>query len=72
MGTMSLDAQGRWIDPGVIGSGVVGSLFDSYEFEPLSDISLSDAMLPSLPMPENVRISEPISELPRLNRRYID
>ncbi|MCL2004840.1 MAG: hypothetical protein FWG73_01635 [Planctomycetaceae bacterium] len=66
MGTMSLDAQGRWIDPGVIGSQAVASLFDSYDFEPL------DVVIPSLPMPDNVRILEPISELPRLNRRYID
>ena len=87
MGTMSLDAQGRWIDPGVIGSNAVGAIFNSADAVALSIQPVSPmpppVPVPVLPMrlssmpnpiPQSVSVSSGPEELPRLrlNRRYVE
>ena len=59
MGTMTLDNQGRWIDPGAVGSTAVGST------TAVTAPTLAPEVRP-LPVPLE-RI-----EAPRLNRRYVE
>ena len=59
MGTMKLDDRGRWIDPGGIDPGGMGSAAPSIPM-----------LAPAVPL--QIPIPIPMLDAPRLNRRYVE